>query len=188
MEERNCRDINECERDSPCEHICENTEGRSAVHFHEIQLEYLIFCYFFSNSLAFVASSASALMALSFPTMKKQRGALMSMNVEGELMSAVTNASMRKEVTDVHALKPCYFIAMPNDASIRIFVLSKMAAAVNCVNFIIIVRYARVEKVSKLTRKLIHGAMTLMNANMNISMFFAHYEVLKNILLKLIKN
>lgn len=120
--------------------------------------------------------------------MKKQRGALMSMNVEGELMSAVTNASMRKEVTDVHALKPCYFIAMPNDASIRIFVLSRMAAAVNCVNFIIIVRYARVEKVSKLTRKLIHGAMTLMNANMNISMFFAHYEVLKNILLKLIKN
>lgn len=45
-DDRKCRDINECERDSPCEHICENTDGRSAHHIHEIQLEYLIFTLF----------------------------------------------------------------------------------------------------------------------------------------------
>lgn len=94
----------------------------------------------------------------------------MSMNVERELMSAVTNASMRKEVTDVHALKPCYSIAMPNDVNTRIFVPSRMVAAVNCVNFIIIVRYAHVERALTLIKKMIHGAMTLMNAKMNISM------------------
>lgn len=107
--------------------------------------------------------------------MKKQRDALMSMNVEGELMSAVTNASMRKEVTDVHALKPYFSTAMPNDASTRIFVLSRMAAAVNYANFIIIVRFARVERASKLTRIMKHDAMTLMNANMSISRLKLHF-------------
>lgn len=32
-EDKTCRDINECEQDSPCEQICENTEGRSAMRF-----------------------------------------------------------------------------------------------------------------------------------------------------------
>lgn len=49
-EDKTCRDINECERDSPCDHICENTEGRSALRFRRYNLNINFFPYSLSFS------------------------------------------------------------------------------------------------------------------------------------------
>lgn len=167
-EDRTCRDVNECERDSPCEHICENTEGRSALRF----CRYTSRISNFLSSLT--ASSASALMALS--SRRKEENVLMSTNVDWEFTSAVTNVSTRKEVTVVHALKTYSSQAMANDVSTRTFVHTITADVVRYVNSIIIIRFAHVEEDLKSIKKIKLSATILTNATLSISEYKKIFE------------
>lgn len=83
-------------------------------------------------------------MAMSFP--RKKVDVSMSMSVDWELMSAVTNVSTRKEVTVVHALKTYSLPAIANVVNIKIFVLTIMEDVVRYASFIIIIRNVHVEK------------------------------------------
>lgn len=83
-------------------------------------------------------------MAMSFP--RKKVDVSMSMSVDWELMSAVTNVSTRKEVTVVHAPKTYSLPAMANVVNIKIFVLTIMEDVVRYASFIIIIRNVHVEK------------------------------------------
>lgn len=106
-------------------------------------------------------------MALSFRTMEEN--VLMSMSVDWNLTSAVTNVSMRKEVTVVHAPKIYFSLAMAKDVNIKIFVHSRMANAVRFVSSIIIVQFVHVEKDLQLTRMIVQSVMISMNAALSIS-------------------
>lgn len=132
--------------------------------FIDIQLEYKFFSYFHFPRLA---SSASALMALSFPM--KMENVSMSMSVDWRFTIALTNASIRKEVTVVHAPKTWNSQAMANVANIKIFVNMIMVDAVRSVRFIIIKRFARVEKDLKSMKMRVLNAMISMNVALSTS-------------------
>lgn len=96
-----------------------------------------------------------------------------SMSVDWEFMNAVTNVLTRKEVTVVHVPKIYFLIAMANVVCIEIFANMKTVDVVRYASFIIIIRFACVEKDLKSIEMIVHSAMILMNVFQSTSKFKA---------------